>query len=603
MSLEIIECNECCENYSGEELFREKIKKLYQSEENSKALLYVKPLISSRRPDFILIDRDRGIAIIKIKDYDSSFFSSVNALEVNTSDGRTIQNPTIQCEKYLNFFDKLFKKQSILCDENKNLKYKLVSRLVMCNMTDNNLKEVKYFYKNNNVEIISKDLLKNLTLDDVFKNTNENLTNNVFDFIRCIINPELRISQNYRFNLNENNEPTRIIKVLDFEQEKFIKRNIDGHYMVSGVPGSGKTVMLLARALYIAKLHKDWHIKIVCYNNSLANKMKERLSFVDKIFKIDYSKINRDRISVTTFHKLCCEFTKINKKEMEFYGPENYFNKILPMKALENVSRIYDAVLIDEYQDFYDDWIKLCIACCQKHNDKENIFLAGDRLQSIYNTKELSWKQIGINIQGRSKLLKLSYRTGREYINTALEFLKHDQSLSKEIDKFYEGSSNINTCDESSSYKIKFITGYYDEIYECIKKLFRGGFQKEDILILVNDNYDIEKVKRILPDDLQLMTATSKEPEKGKIFITAYHSSKGIECKACFLVDFDKLSSRKNGRKLAYVGMTRPSEILYIHAIEYDGFFNYAEEVRDIAEGRPYKNSEDYILESLYEEF
>ena len=72
---------------------------------------------------------------------------------------------------------------------------------------------------------------------------------------------------------------------------------------------------------------------------------------------------------------------------------------------------MYDEILIDEYQDFYDDWIKLCIACCKKYktlnSDRKevelvNLFLAGDRLQSIYNPNKTSWKKIGINMQGRS---------------------------------------------------------------------------------------------------------------------------------------------------------------------------------------------------------
>ncbi|MGR6010886.1 hypothetical protein ACT7CV_03210 [Bacillus paranthracis] len=74
---------------------------------------------------------------------------------------------------------------------------------------------------------------------------------------------------------------------------------------------------------------------------------------------------------------------------------------------------------MDEYQDFLDDWIRLCVKSCKEHtyvnNQKEtvtgiNLFLAGDRLQSIYNNSDHSWKSLGIDMRGRSSLLKKSYR-------------------------------------------------------------------------------------------------------------------------------------------------------------------------------------------------
>ena len=498
MSLEIIECNGYCRNNSGEEFFRDKIKRLYQNEKDSEAILYIQPLISGRIPDFILIDKNRGVAILEIKDWGPKFLYSINSLEVKTADGNTMQNPARQCLRYYYLLKKMFKDNKVLCDENDNLKYKIIPNLIMYNMTDNDLEKVKYFFNKNEVEFIYKNMIRYLTLNDIFKNSKENINDNAFDFMRCIINPEIRISENYRHHRDYeiNYELSKLIKVLDLEQEKFAKRNINGHYMVSGVPGSGKTIMLITRALHIAKLHKDWNIKIVCYNNSLVNKIKEKLNFIDKDFGLDYSKINKDKISISTFHSLCSEFTKISRDEMLHYGEEDYFKKILPIKALRNVRQKYDAVLVDEYQDFYDNWLKLCIACCKKHNNKENLFLAGDRIQSIYNSKENSWKSLGINIQGRSKLLKRSYRLGKNFINTALEFLKHDAELSEEINKFYEGSNNIRTNDVG--FKIKFITGYYNKIVEQMLELFRFGYKPSDILILVLKNSDIDKVRRMI---------------------------------------------------------------------------------------------------------
>ena len=41
----------------------------------------------------------------------------------------------------------------------------------------------------------------------------------------------------------------------------------------------------------------------------------------------------------------------------------------MPAAALANASPMYDAVLVDEYQDFHDDWFRLCKKICRTHPD------------------------------------------------------------------------------------------------------------------------------------------------------------------------------------------------------------------------------------------
>ena len=46
-------------------------------------------------------------------------------------------------------------------------------------------------------------------------------------------------------------------------------------------------------------------------------------------------------------------------------------------------------------------------------------------------------KAIGINMQGRSKFLKTSYRSARQHLSLALMFLRNDDRLKKEVNNFY----------------------------------------------------------------------------------------------------------------------------------------------------------------------
>ena len=219
----------------------------------------------------------------------------------------------------------------------------------------------------------------------------------------------------------------RIISTLDAEQEKFARRIPYGHYMITGVPGSGKTVILLSRAIHLLKENPAWKIRIVTYNRSLARKLQNR--FESLYEKLELMGINYQNITISTFHSLAGEVSTIAPPQIK---NDDYWDIILPFNAIENANPTYDAILIDEYQDFPEAWIKFCLLMCKKHyyngQQTENLFLAGDRLQSIYNDKDSSWKSLGVNIVGRSKLLKTSYRSGSTHINLALDYLMKDEN-------------------------------------------------------------------------------------------------------------------------------------------------------------------------------
>ena len=58
--------------------------------------------------------------------------------------------------------------------------------------------------------------------------------------------------------------------------------------------------------------------------------------------------------------------------------------------------------------------------------------------ERIYNVPWTSYKEIGIQVQGRSKLLKKPYRTHPTHMDFALGFLAKDEVLAKDITNFYE---------------------------------------------------------------------------------------------------------------------------------------------------------------------
>ncbi|MDY0130905.1 MAG: UvrD-helicase domain-containing protein, partial [Methanosarcina vacuolata] len=138
------------------------------------------------------------------------------------------------------------------------------------------------------------------------------------------------------------------------------------------------------------KENPAWKIRIVTYNRSLARKLQNR--FESLYEKFELMGINYQNITISTFHSLAGEVSTLVPPQIK---DEDFWNTIFPFNAIENASPTYDAILIDEYQDFPEAWIKFCLLMCKKHyyngQQTENLFLAGDRLQSIYNDRDSSW--------------------------------------------------------------------------------------------------------------------------------------------------------------------------------------------------------------------
>ena len=95
----------------GENKLLSKIKKLYESYE-SEAYLYVQPTISSLIPDFILIDKKKGISILEVKDWSLSYIKDVNKRRAILSD-REDDNPVNKTKQYFNICN------GIISDNNK----------------------------------------------------------------------------------------------------------------------------------------------------------------------------------------------------------------------------------------------------------------------------------------------------------------------------------------------------------------------------------------------------------------------------------------------------------------------------------------------------
>lgn len=572
----------------GEKRVLNRIKRMNEGIDRD-CYLYVQPRLRQLMPDFILIDQLKGLCVIEVKDWSLNYLNNAGKLEFTMTDGRKDENPVRKSNKYYNLLRSVLESEDSLINEDGDEIFKIYGRVIFTNMsrldiTSGGLEKV---LNQPPSSYITSDNISYLRIDDLFSSYSYCTTLDHIRSIRASLFPEIKIAE------IETSIGKKVIKALDVEQEKFAKRIPYGHYMVTGIPGSGKTVILLTRALHLAAMNPDWKIAVVTYNRSLTKKLNDRISKFENELK--FENVNLENISISTFHKLALDVSVLSVPQIP---PNDWWREILPQAALDRAKPTYDAILIDEYQDFYDSWIKLCIKLCKiyKYNNTKgeevegiNLFMAGDRLQSIYNPMDVSWKSIGIDMRGRSALLKRSYRTGGKHINLALDFLMLNQSLKGEVENFYEGRNDIESRNVSKD-DICFVEGSYRKLAEKINYLINIlKFNPGDILVLCKYKRDGDRLLQVLDSESKQHALSNHEPMEGYMTITTYHSSKGLEAPVCILLDVDKYSESNikeneiNQRKLIYVGATRASQILCIHASNF-GVSSYAKDLKQLAE-------------------
>lgn len=425
----------------GEEQIANKIKHLYNTIDRD-CYLYVQPRLRNLEPDFILIDPLKGACIIEVKDWSREYINIINRINVFTNNGKKLYNPVFRANQYFKLSKGLFESDTRLLDEEGYLNFNIYSKVIFTNINSSEIDDLSNVLNQPPTEYFTSDQLKKLDIITLFSIETCNLKPAQILVIRSILFPEIKLH-----GVGKDSED-EVIKALDKKQENFAKRIPHGHYMVSGVPGSGKTVILLSRAIFLSKENPDWNIQIITYNKALSRNLESRLESLYP--DLDLMGINYENITISTFSRLALEVANITTSLQG--KDDDWWTYELPQKALEKARPKFDAVLIDEYQDFRDDWIKLCLALCKKHKynnreESENFFLAGDRLQSIYNPKDHTWKSLGVKVHGgqRSLPLKRSYRSGASHMELALDFLMGDSKLKKKWKYIMEGVKEYAT--------------------------------------------------------------------------------------------------------------------------------------------------------------
>ena len=151
-------------------------------------------------------------------------------------------------------------------------------------------------------------------------------------------------------------------------------------------------------------------------------------SYIQLLLSARKISLGESGVEVCCFYDLC---GKILGESIDHANPDSeYYRTVidLALQELRNTRLSYDAILVDEGQDFSGDMFRVITGLLNRKTN--NLTIAMDENQNIYR-RTRSWKKLGIRVSGRrSHQLSFVYRHTVELTRFYNRFLDRSFCLS-----------------------------------------------------------------------------------------------------------------------------------------------------------------------------
>jgi len=582
---------------SGEKRLARRLESLL---EDDYLVWYDIPVGKNRRyPDFILLHPSRGLLFLEVKDWKPETIKNLSKADVTlqTNNGLvTKPHPLEQARQYTYaVIDKLSGDPQLRQASNKykgNLLMPYGWGVVLTNITRNQihksipddlreslLPDHLMIYKNEMTETADAEQFQQQLWGMFNYQFGGRLTLPQIERIRWHLFPEIRIDdQTDLFGTDEEDEPSieknipDIIKIMDIQQEQLARSLGEGHRIIHGVAGSGKTMILGFRCLYLAQaLSKP--ILVLCFNITLAAKLRHFIS----------AKGIGAQVQIYHFHDWCGQQLKTYHVDLMESDKPTYERQVESVINAVDKGLIpkgqYGALLIDEGHDFNADWLKLVVQMVDP--DTNSLLMLYDDAQSIYKNRAglgFTLSSVGIQAQGRTTILKLNYRNTREILDFAYAFAKQYFETQTADDDHIPLIEPEAAGNSGAVPVVKQFTSLKEEIEytkSCVQKWHENGIRWGDIAILYVSTQQGQKMADSLTNAdvphswLKAKAAKSQyDAANDSVTILTMQSSKGLEFPRVIIIGVgsmkDDEARLQQSARLLYVGMTRAQSCLLI---------------------------------------
>ncbi|MFH7241798.1 MAG: DEAD/DEAH box helicase [Spirulina sp.] len=573
--------------------------RLEEKLEDDYLLWYDVPVGKKRlHPDFIILHPLRGLIVLEVKDWSLDNIKQFNpdSFTVVMGDGeRPCKNPLEQARDYALAIANQLQRDKQLTQaagpHRGKLAFPYSYGVVFTNIKRKDLDKA-YFFEPMLEEILPSTLV--ICQDEMLPSTDplafqeqlwnlatyqfgETLTPAQIDRIRWHIFPEIRINDSLSGPATSDEDITipDILRVMDLQQEQLARSLGDGHRVIHGVAGSGKTMILAYRCIHLAETI-DKPILVLCYNVALAAMLRQKL----------HAEGVGHRVTIRNIHKWCSDLLKLYQiprpSSNQFKG-DAYYDEII-RRVLNAVTsgRIpagqFGAVMIDEGHDFKSEWYQLVVQMVDP--DTDSLLVLYDDAQSIYEKQQrqsFSFKSVGVKAQGRTKILHINYRNTQEILTIAYEFAKELLTPTEGKDDDTPVLVQPETAGRHGPpprlIKLPSFRHEVDYLTQQVQAFHNQGTPWNDIGIIYRTKFMAEEVSKHfqregIPVEWINRDKASRDysTTQDSIKLVTMHSSKGLEFPIVCIPGLGFMPNRygepDDEARLLYVAMTRAMEQL-----------------------------------------
>ena len=397
-------------------------------------------------------------------------------------------------------------------------------------------------------------------------------------------------------------------------QRQLVEGDYNGPARVSGSAGTGKTIVALHRAVYLARTNPEARVLLTTFSKTLANALQTKLKLLVKneprigerlevyslddvgrrLFQLNFTpptiasneiiqqllvdaarEAGEQKFSI---HFLMTEwkdvvdawqlesweeyrdvmrlgrktrlpekqrailwaiFQKVRAslKDQGFITRADLFSR-LASRYTESGNRPFDFIVVDEAQDVNVAQLRFLAALGT--GQANSLFFTGDLGQRIFQ-QPFSWKALGVDIRGRSRTLRINYRTTHQIrmqadrlLGPELSDVDGNTELRKGTISIFNGPQpNVTTFDTQDA-EIEAVSLWLEELISALMKPHEIG------IFVRSPNELVRTCAAVKKAGLQFKVLDENvETTSGHISVGTMHLAKGLEFRAVVVMACD----------------------------------------------------------------